>query len=264
MSLPKSWLVERRASASSSRHQVLHVEDVDAHRRQHLSAGRQVLRLLEEPDQPVVVVDLQHAEAARFFRRNLDHADGRRGAALAVERQHARVVHLVDVIAREDEQMARILAHDRVEVLVDGVGRAEIPVFADALLRAEDLDELAELVGHDAPAHADVAAERERLVLQRDEDLAQARVDAVAQREVDDAVGAAEIDRRLGPLLRQRIQAFAGASGQNHDDDIVLHARPSGCGALRPPPDRRKMGAIGGIKRLMIADLDALLPFCAV
>ncbi len=231
MSLPKSWLVERRGVGFEQRHQVLHLEDVDAHRRQDLASGRQVLRLLEEPDQPVLAVDLQHAEAARFLRRNLDHADGRRGAALAMERHHARVVHLVDVIAREDQQVPRIFPHDRVEVLVDRVRRAQIPVFADALLRAEDLDELAELVGHHAPAHADVAAERERLVLHRDEDLAQARVDAVAQREVDDAVGAAEIDRRLGPLLGERVQTFAGASGQNHDDDIVLHARPSGCGA---------------------------------
>ncbi len=124
--------------------------------------------------------------------------------------------------------MARVLAQNRVEVLVDGVGRAEIPVLAHALLRAEDLDELAELVGDDAPSHADVTAERERFVLQGDEDLAQARIDAVAQREVDDAVRPAKVDGRLCPLLRQRIETLARAPRQNHDDDIVLHARPSG------------------------------------
>ena len=217
------------------RHEMLHVEDVDAHRRQHLTAGREVLGLLEEAHQPVVVVDLHHAEAAGFLRRNLDDADGRRRAALAVDREHPRVVHLVDVIAREHDQMARVLAQDRVEVLIDRVGRAEIPVLADALLRAEDLDELAELVGDDAPSHADVAAERERLVLQRDEDLAQARVDAVAEREVDDPVRTAEVDGRLGPLLGQRIETLARASRQNHDDDIVLHATlglPIGPGIL--------------------------------
>ena len=202
-----------------------------------LSARGQVLGLLEETDEPILFVHLHHAEAARFFGRNLDHADRRGGAALAVEREHARVVHLVDVVAREHEQVARVLADDRVEILKHRVRRAEIPVFADALLRAENLDELTELVSHDAPSHPDVAAERERLVLQRDEDLAQSRIDAVAEGEVDDPVGAPEVHGRLGPLLREWIQTFAGTSGQNHDDDIVLHARPSGF-LQRPPPHR--------------------------
>ena len=64
-----------------------------------------------------------------------------------VEAQHAGVVHLVDVIAREHDDVLRVLARDRVEVLVDGVGGAEIPVLADTLLRRQDLDEFAELLG---------------------------------------------------------------------------------------------------------------------
>ena len=93
------------------------------------------------------------------------------------------------------------LAVDGVEVLVDGVGRAEIPVLADAFLRRQYLDELAKLLGHDVPAHPDMAVERERLVLRGDEDAAKPGVDAVAEREIDDSVGTAEIHRRLGALL---------------------------------------------------------------
>ena len=140
-----------------------------------------------------------------------------------MEAQHLGVVHLVDVVAGEHDEMSRVLAQDRIEVLVDRIGGAEIPVLADALLRAENLDELAEFVGDDAPSHAEVPAERQRLVLERDEDLPQPGVDAVAQREVDDAVGAAEVDRRLGAFLRQRIQPFADAAGQHHDHYIVQH-----------------------------------------
>ena len=263
MSLPKSWLVERRASASSAGDEMLHVEDVDAHRRQDLTAGCEVLGLFEEAHQPVLVVHLHDAEAAGFLRRNLDDADGRCRTALAVNGQHPRVVHLVDVIAGEHDEMARVLAQNRVEVLKHRVCGAQIPVLSDALLRAENLDELAEFIGHDAPAHPDVAPERERLVLERDEDFPQTRVDAVAEREVDDPVGTAEVHGRLRPLLGQRIKALARASRQNHDDDIVLHARPSGV-LPRPPPRRRRIGASGGTKRLMIADLAAVPPFCAV
>ena len=140
-----------------------------------------------------------------------------------MEAQHPRVVHLVDVVARQDDQVTRRLALDRVEVLIDGIGRALIPVFADPLLRMQDFDELAQLVGHDAPPDSDVTGERQRLVLKGDEDLPQARVDAVAQGEVDDPIRPAEIDRRLGPLLGERIQPLADAPGQHHHDGVIEH-----------------------------------------
>ena len=60
-----------------------------------------------------------------------------------VELQHLAVIHLVDVIAGQDDDVARVFALDRVHVLVDGVGGALVPVLADALLWRDDLDELA-------------------------------------------------------------------------------------------------------------------------
>ena len=73
------------------------------------------------------------------------------------------------------------------------------------------------------------------LYAERDEDPAQAGVDAVAEREVDDAVGPAEVDRRLRPLLGQRIEPLAGASRQHHYDDVVQH----GSSALQDHARRR-------------------------
>ena len=202
---------------------------------------RQVLRLLEEAGEPIVArppacTPKRCASSGGDF----DHRQRGAGAAFEVEAQHARVVHLVDVIAGQHDQVPRLLALDRVEVLVDGVGGALVPVLADPLLRVQHLDELAELVGDDAPAEAQVAGQRQRLVLQRDEDLAQPRVEAVAEGEVDDPVGAAEIDRRLGAFLRQRRQALADASGQHHDDDVVQHVESS---ALQHDARRGAVGA---------------------
>src|SRR4029079_3661461 len=164
--------------------------------------------------------------AVRLFRRHLDHRQRRAGAAIEMEAQHARVVHLVDVIARQHDQVPRLLALDGIEVLEDRVRRALVPVLADALLRVQHLDELPELVGDDAPPEAEVAGERERLVLQRDEDLAQPRVQAVAQREIDDPVGAAEVDGGLGAFPGQGEEALTHASGQHHHDDVVEHGDP--------------------------------------
>ncbi len=76
--------------------------------------------------------------------------------------------------------MLRLLGADRVNVLVNGVGRAHVPVRADPLHGGQNLDELAQLLGHDAgPAFADMAVEGERLVLGEDVDPAQVGVDAI-------------------------------------------------------------------------------------
>ena len=124
-------------------------------------------------------------------------------------------------------------------------------MLADALLRAEDLDELAELVRHDAPSHAEVPAERQRLVLERDEDPAEARVDAVAEREVDDAVRPAEIDRRFGPFLGQRVEAFAHATRQHHHESVVLHVTSASaafaCARARGASSFQRGGACFGL-----------------
>jgi len=68
----------------------------------------------------------------------------------------------------------------------------------------ENLNELAEFAGDErAPAFADVAIERERLVLREDVDAAQAGVDAVGERDVDDAILAAEGNCRLGAVASE-------------------------------------------------------------
>jgi hypothetical protein len=55
-------------------------------------------------------------------------------------------------------------------------------------------------------------------------DVPQPRVDAVAEREIDDAVGAAEKHRRLGAIACQRVQTLAGPSCKQYDQRVVDHA----------------------------------------
>ena len=200
-------------------------------------------RLLLEADHPAVGVDGDDAEPGRVVHRDLDGRHRHVGAVVGVGVQHLAVVHLVDVVAGQHHDVARRLALDRVEVLVDGVGRAEVPVLADALLGRQDLDELVEFLRDDVPAHADVPVQRQRLVLRGDEHSAQARVDAVREDEVDDPVGAAEVDRRLGAVPGQRGEALAGASGE-HDDECVVANH-----GLLPGGDRRWHRACRGAER---------------
>ena len=227
MSLPKSWLVSRDGVGLERLVERVGLEDVDAHRHQRdvRRAGHadRFARLLLEAGDGVAGVDGDDAEARRFGHRHFEAGDRRRGAALLMEAQHPRVVHLVDVVAGQHDDVPRVLARDRVEVLVDGVGGAEVPVLADALLRRQDLDEVAELFREHLPAHADVPRQRERLVLGGDVDAAEAGVHAVGEREIDDPVRAAEVDGGLGPLLGQREQALADASGQDNHQRIGRH-----------------------------------------
>ncbi len=131
--------------------------------------------------------------------------------------EHAGVVHLVDVVAGEDDDVLRLFGADGVDVLVDGVGGALVPGLGDALHGGKDLDELAELVGDDrAPALADVAVERERLVLGEDVDVAQVGVDAVGEGDVDDAVLAGEGDGGFGAIAGEGKEPFAGTTGKQN------------------------------------------------
>ena len=131
--------------------------------------------------------------------------------------QHAAVVHLVDVVAAQDDHVRRLFAADRVDVLIDRIGGAHVPVGAGALHGRQQLKELAQLLRHDAgPAFADVPVERERLVLGKDVNPAQARVDAVGKRDVDDAVVAAEGHGRLGAIAGKRKEPFAGSACKQH------------------------------------------------
>src|SRR5690606_27066103 len=84
----------------------------------------------------------------------------------------------------------------------------------DALLRRQEVDELAHLGLEERPAALQVAQEAVRLVLREHADPAQARVHAVGQREVDDAELAAEVHRRLAADVGQVHEAAAATAGQ--------------------------------------------------
>ena len=64
----------------------------------------------------------------------------------------------------------------------------------------------------------DVVVERARVVLGQDDDVVDARVHAVRQREVDDPVLAAERDRGLGAHRRQDREALALAAREDDGD----------------------------------------------
>src|SRR5229473_1873381 len=210
------------------RNQQVRIEDVDAHRSIAMSrAMRRLLRdcglLLKADDAPILVgfnhTELLGSQGGGYF----DGCDGDVGAGVAVLLEHAAVIHFVDVIAGEDKNEFRALAADGVDVLVDRVGGALIPLLRDAHLRREDFDVVAE-AGERRPASANVAVKAESLVLGEDENAAEIRIDAVREGDVDDAIESAERNSGFGAVASERPEALALASSKENYDGIA-HVR---------------------------------------
>ena len=146
--------------------------------------------------------------------------------------QHDLVVHLVDMVAGQHDDMVDAVVLQDVDVLVDRVGGALVPLrLRDALARRQDVEALVALRPQEVPAALQMADQAVRLVLGRHADAADARVQRVGQREVDDPGLAAEIDRGLGAPVGQLLQPRAAPSGEHERERIA--AESAGDGRLR-------------------------------
>ena len=131
------------------------------------------------------------------------------------------------MVAGQDQRVARRGLLDRVDVLVDRVGRALVPLLGDPLLRRDHLDVLVELAAEELPPLVDVPVQADGLVLGQDQDLAEVGIDAVGEGEVDDPVDPAERDGRLGPVAGQRLQARSPPPGQDDGQHVTIHQKTS-------------------------------------
>src|SRR5262249_49649437 len=136
-------------------------------------------RLFLKATNPVFDIDLHDPEAGALTSWHGDAADGQVGAMIDVTADHVAIVHLVNVIPRQDQDVAWFRFLDAVNVLVYRVRRALVPMFVDALLRRQDLNVLLKLPAEEAPTRCDMAIQTTRLVLRENEDAAQVAVDAI-------------------------------------------------------------------------------------
>ena len=205
-------------------------EDVDAHADQ---VRRWVRRLLDEGGHAAVPGDVEDAEPMRLFDRHGSDRAGDVRALLPMHLEEGAIVHLVDVVAGEDQHELRIPVGDEVQVLEDGVGGAAIPVARPPATdeRLQQRDAAAAAVEVPRPADADVVDQGAGRVLGQDPDVGEPRVHGIAQREVDDPVLAAERHARLCPHLRQDAESLALAAGEDQRQGRARHGPILGPGA---------------------------------
>ena len=121
------------------------------------------------------------------------------------------------MVAGEDDDILGVVAVEKVNVVVNGIGGALVP-FAAGLrgVRREDMH--AAPTGVEIPrcARAEIPVEQRRLILDQHADGIDAGVDAVGKGKIDHAVFPAERHGGLGDLLRQNTQTAALAARQEH------------------------------------------------
>jgi len=138
-----------------------------------------------------------------------------------MELGHGSVIHAVEVIARQDEHIFGAGGANFVELLAHGIGSALVPVFAgDGLLRRPDLHP-AEVEGIKLVGAGDMPVQRHRVELRQHGNVEDARVDAVADGNINEPVLARNWHGRLRAHFGQRVQAGAAPTAQNHSQHII-------------------------------------------
>ena len=167
--------------------QLLPIEYVDAHGGQ-VALG--LLGLLLKLVDKAVLPQVHDAETSGLLHEDLKHGDGAGGALLGVLPQHVGIVHLINVVAGEDQYVFRVIGLDKADVLVNGVGSAGEPgaLFAGALVGRQDVNAAVGHVHIPGLAAADVAVELQRAVLGQNAHGVNAGVGAVGEGEVNNPV----------------------------------------------------------------------------
>ena len=116
-----------------------------------------------------------------------------------MEIDHLVDVHLVDVVATENGHQVGAFVGNEVDILENGVGGTLVPVIAGAHLCRYQVHVLVE-ARVQVPCGRNVLVQGIALELRKDLDLEDAGIDKIIQDEVDDAVGTAKMDCRLGSV----------------------------------------------------------------
>ncbi len=139
--------------------------------------------------------------------------------------QQSGIIHFIDMVAAEDENIIGPVRIDKIHVLIDGVGRALVPRTAVPLLDVwgQDMHPAIGAVQVPRLSVSDIAVELQRTVLGEHAHGVDARVDAVGQGKIDDAEFASEGDGGLGHMAGKHVEAASLTARQQHGHTFFFH-----------------------------------------
>ena len=79
------------------------------------------------------------------IQRHVHDTDGNVGLALFVIGDHGAVVHLINMITGQDQDVRGVVRANELEILIHGVGGAPIPMRSNLLLSRNEFHEFAQL-----------------------------------------------------------------------------------------------------------------------
>ena len=127
------------------------------------------------------------------------------------------------MVSRQDQHVVGLVLFNEMEVLVNGVCGALIPVGAVALLIGrQNVDSAVETVQIPGKTVSDVTVQHQRLILGQNANHRNIGVDAVGQGEVDDAEFCSEGNCGFCNVLGQDLQSAALPSGKKHCNAFFL------------------------------------------
>lgn len=110
-----------------------------------------MLGLFHKGGDAVACIDIKNTKLVGFTNGNWNTAYGKVGSSFDVKPNHFAVVHFVDMVCRENDDVFWVGFFDDINVLVDGIRSAFIPVFVNSLLRGQDFDIFIELRAEEIP-----------------------------------------------------------------------------------------------------------------
>lgn len=135
----------------------LRLEDINPHR------GEAIVRivwhrgrfrgLFDESGDGIGFGDMHDAKTGGLTAWHFETADGDIGAGVNMLLQHELIIHFLDMVARENGHILRFAVANDVDVLIDRVGRARIPlVFGNPLTCRQDVETLVASGPEEVPA----------------------------------------------------------------------------------------------------------------
>src|SRR5687767_6525000 len=137
-----------------------------------------------------------------------------------MELDHLAYIHAIDVVGGEYRDNVRVVCLEEINVLVDGVGSPFELAAQRIRARQKHLDAAFAIGKPRRPRRGDMLDERFGLVLREHVDRGNARIDEVAQDEIDEPVAAGKRHRWLGVLRGQRMEPRPFTACQHHRDDV--------------------------------------------
>ncbi len=131
-----------------------------------------------------------------------------------MEGYHGGIIHVIDMIPGNDQDLLRVIAAQIIHILSQGIGRPFIPVrILFTGMGRQNFDPPVPAFEIPGLSRTDMTHQRKGFVLGQDPNPFQARIHNIAHGKIDNPIISAEWDGRLGPGFDQDVQPAADATG---------------------------------------------------